>query len=344
MKRDEPTAAPAVAPRRPNPRAPASDLLRLLTKVARLYHERGMRQPQIAAQLHISQPRVSRLLKQAADIGIVRTVVVPPGGVYTDLEDAIEHRYGIDDVVVVETDGDEDDDVIAALGGAAAVYLETTLTGGDRVGLSPWGATLLATVEAMRPRPLQVAESVVQILGGVGNAKAQVQATRLTGRLAELTSAVPAFLPAPGLMATNAARAALASDEMVAEVMSAWQRLTMVLVGVGSLEPSPLARDRGNAIAGAEQEALRSLHAVGDICFRFFDENGVAVKSPLDERILGISAEQLRRIPRRVGVAGGRRKYAAIRAALRGGWLSVLITDNGVARRLVEEPVQGVRA
>ncbi|MFD0516707.1 XRE family transcriptional regulator [Paractinoplanes durhamensis] len=55
-----------------------TDQIRLLTKVARMYHERGMRQPQIAQQLHISQPRVSRLLKRAVDLGIVRTTVIAP--------------------------------------------------------------------------------------------------------------------------------------------------------------------------------------------------------------------------------------------------------------------------
>src|SRR4051812_21869307 len=54
----------------------ATDQIRLLTKVARMYHERGMRQPQIAQQLHISQPRVSRLLKRAVELGIVRTTVI----------------------------------------------------------------------------------------------------------------------------------------------------------------------------------------------------------------------------------------------------------------------------
>lgn len=325
-------------PRRAPIRPPAPDQLRLLTKVARMYHERGLRQPQIAAQLHISQPRVSRLLKQAAEMGIVRTMVVPPTGVYTDLEDAIERRYGIADVVVVDAAGDGDEDVIPALGAAAAVYLETTLTGGERVGISSWSATLLATVEAMRPRPVRVAEEVVQVIGGVGNAEAQVQATRLTGRLAELTGARPLFLPAPGLVGSASARATLASDRLVAEVMAAWDRLTTLLLGVGSLHPAPLLGDSGNAIAEEEQEGLRRAKVVGDICLRFFDEWGQPVPSTLDERVLGITAAQLRRVSRRVAAAGGQRKYAAIRAALRGGWLNVLITDLGVARRLVEEP------
>jgi DNA-binding transcriptional regulator LsrR (DeoR family) len=323
--------------RRTPVRMPATDQLRLLTKVARMYHERGLRQPQIAAQLHISQPRVSRLLKQAVEMGIVRTMVVPPGGVYTDLEDAIEQRYGIDDVVIVDAAGDSDEDVIPALGAAAAVYLETTLTGGDRVGISSWSATLLATVEAMRPRPVRVADDVVQIIGGVGNAEAQVQATRITVRLAELTGATPVFLPAPGLVGSPSARDALAADDLIAGVMAAWSGLTMALVGVGSLEPSPLLRDSGNAIAEAEQASLRRLRAVGDICLRFFDEWGNHVTSPLDERVLGIPEAQLRDIPRRVAVAGGRRKFAAIRAALRGGWFNVLITDLATAQRLTED-------
>lgn len=322
---------------RASARIPAPDQLRLLTKVARMYHERGLRQPQIATQLHISQPRVSRLLKQAAEMGIVRTMVVPPTGVYTDLEDAIERRFHMDDVVVVDAAGESDEDVIPALGAAAAVYLETTLTGGDRVGISSWSSTLLTTVEAMRPRPVRVAEEVVQVIGGVGNAVAQVQATRLTGRLAEVTGARPLFLPAPGLVGSSAARATLASDTLVAEVMSAWERLTMVLLGVGSLDPSALPRGGDDAIAHEERDGLRQGRAVGDICLRFFDEWGEPVLSTLDERVLGIATTQLRQVPRRVAVAGGRRKYAAIRAALRGGWMNVLVTDLGIARRLVEE-------
>lgn len=54
------------------------DDLRLLTTVSRLYHERGLRQPQIAAQLDLSQATVSRLLKRAQDEGIVRITVGVP--------------------------------------------------------------------------------------------------------------------------------------------------------------------------------------------------------------------------------------------------------------------------
>jgi DNA-binding transcriptional regulator LsrR (DeoR family) len=322
---------------------PGDDQLRLMTKIARMYHEQGMRQPQIAEALHISQPRVSRLLRSAGQLGIVRTIVVPPPGIFTDLEEEIQRRHGLRDVVVVDVAGN-DSDVIPGLAAAAAIYLETTLTGGEHVGISSWSATLLATVKAMNARPGRVVESVVQLIGGVGNPNVQVQATRLTGRMAELTGAEAYFMPAPGIAGTAESRRALIGDPQVAEVMARWSQLNLAVVGIGSLEPSPLLRESGNVFVEEEQARLRELGAVGDICLRFFDETGQPVRSEFDERVLGIGADQLRTIDRRVAVAGGARKYAAIRAAIRGDWIDVLITDLGVARRLAAEEPSGEQA
>jgi len=313
----------------------SGDRMGLLTKVARMYHEQGLRQPEIAERLHISQSRVSRLLKEAVALGVVRTIVVAPTGVHPELEDAVRDRYGLGDVVVVGTDSEDDAAITAALGGAGAAYLETTLTGADRVGISSWSSTLLATVDAMLPRTVRSAESVVQILGGVGDPRAQAKATHLADRLAQVTGAEARYFPAPGLVATAAVRDALLDDPYIGEVASDWSTLTMVLVGIGSLQPSPLLASSGNAISDADAADLRERNAVGDICLRFFDADGAAVVTGLDERVLGISREQLQAIPRRVAIAGGARKHEAIRAAASGNWVDVLIIDRGTAEALL---------
>jgi DNA-binding transcriptional regulator LsrR (DeoR family) len=318
-------------------RMPEPDQLRLLAQVARMYHERGLKQPEIAVELHLSQARVSRLLKQAVDLGIVRTVVTLPPGVYTDLEDEVRDRYALRDVVVVDAGG-AGGDVIRALGAGAAQYLDATLTGGEVIGISSWSETLLSAVESLRSQNGQPAEQVVQLVGGVGNPQVQVQATRLASRLAEMTGAEPVFLPAPGLVSSPAVCRALMDDTSVAAVADAWLRVTMALVGIGSLEPSPLLQRSGNAVADADREALRRLGAVGDVCYRFFDERGELVDSGLDGRVVGIPPRDFRRIPRRLGIAGGERKFSAIRAALLGGWVNVLITDLTMARRLLQAP------
>lgn len=309
---------------------------RLMVRVARMYYEQGQRQPQIAEQLHISQAKVSRLLKRAEELGIVRVTIHEPLGGYSDLEEALVARYGLADAVVAETNQGDDAAELSTIGAAAASYLGEVLLGHERIGISSWSATLLAMVNSMSPSQRPVADSVVQVIGGVGEPNAQVQATRLTERLAFLTGASPLFLTAPGFVTSPELRSAILAEPYVQDVAEAWQDLSILLAGIGSLEPSPLLQQSGNALPNDDQFQLRSLGAVGDVCLRFFDATGDAVRSGIDSRIVGISSEQLMTVPRRVGVAGGQRKHAAIRAAVQGGWVNVLVTDAGTARALLE--------
>jgi DNA-binding transcriptional regulator LsrR (DeoR family) len=314
---------------------PAPDgQIRLITKVARMYHERGIRQVDIAETLHLSQARVSRLLRRAAELGIVRTVVAVAQGVYTDLEESLEARYGLAEAVVVDVEGSHRD-IAAALGSAGASYLETTLTGGERIGISSWSETLLGVVDRMHPLRVPGAESVVQLVGGLGAASVQAEGNRLLSELARLIGATAVFVPAPGLVGNKAVRESLLNDTAMESVATEWSRLTMALVGIGSLPPSPLLRASGNAVDPADQDRLLAAGAVGDVCQRYFDSAGVLVRSDLDDRVVGIHPDGLRRIPRRVGIAGGDSKHAAIHAALSGGWVNVLLTDTGTAESLL---------
>ena len=321
----------------PEPIGPSrlsNDRLALLAKVATMYHEHGIRQPLIAQRLHLSQSRVSRLLKEAVEVGVVRTIVVPPPGSFPDLEERIRARYDLADVVVTDTAAEDDYSLLAALGSSAAAFLETTLSASDRVGISSWSASLLATVDAMLPRPTRSAQEIVQVIGGVGNASAQVKATHLADRLARVTGSTPVYLPAPGIVASALVRDALLDDPALAHLGDAWRSLTTLLAGIGTLTPSPLLQSSGNAISEVDADQLRTLGAVGDVCLRFFDASGALVDSSLERRVVGIGSDELRRVPRKIGVAGGAAKFDAILGAVRGHWVDVLITDHGTARRL----------
>ena len=311
------------------------DELRLLTRVARLYHEGGQHQPQIAESLGVSQATVSRLLKRAEREGIVRITVSVPSGAFPDLEDGIREVYGLRDVIVVDAAQDDDEVVLRELGSAAAYYLETTIRPSEVIGISSWSATLLATVDAMRPLPASTVASVVQILGGVGAPTAGGHATQLTRRLAALTHGETTFLPAPGVVGSAEARRVLYEDRFVKEAITAFERVTLALVGIGSLEPSRLLALSGNAFNPEELRDLQRLGVAGDICLRFFDSHGQAVDSPLDDRVVSMGLDQLRRIRRSVGIAGGPRKLRAIQGALVGRLVNVLITDRFTAERLV---------
>lgn len=112
----------------------------------------------------------------------------------------------------------------------------------------------------------------------------------------------------------------------------------MALVGIGSIQPSQLLQASGNAVPVEDQQRLVEAGAVGDVCHRFFTATGELIRSDLDSRIVGIAPDTYRAIPRRIGMAGGARKHEAIRAAITGGWVNVVITDVGTARALIGDP------
>jgi DNA-binding transcriptional regulator LsrR (DeoR family) len=114
-----------------------------------------------------------------------------------------------------------------------------------------------------------------------------------------------------------------------------FDRVTTALVGIGSIEPSRLLADSENIFSMAELEHIRSLGGVGDVLLRFFDAKGRAVNSPLDSRVVSMRLEQLKQVDRSIGVAGGKRKHAAILGAVRGGWINVLVTDHTTANWLL---------
>jgi len=313
------------------------DELRLITRVARLYYEAGLKQPEIAARLRLSQPKVSRLLKQALEEGIVRITVRVPTGTHPDLEERLQQRFGLHDAVVVDVSLDDDDQVAREIGTAAAFYLESTVRSGDVIGISSWSATLLAMVDALHPVKTVSDTKIVQILGGVGDPAAAGHAGHLIRRLAQLLNGQGEFLPAPGVVGSADARRVLLEDPFVRSAMALFDHVTVALVGIGTVQPSGLLARSGNIFSPEELARVRELGGVGDISLRFIAASGEPISTPLDDRVIGIELEQLKRVPRSIGVAGGRRKVAAIRAALDGGWLNCLITDRDTADRLLDE-------
>ena len=56
---------------------------------------------------------------------------------------------------------------------------------------------------------------------------------------------------------------------------------------------------------------LESEHAVGEVCCRFFDQEGIPVYPELQERTISITLEELRKVPNTISLAYGDQKAKA---------------------------------
>lgn len=311
------------------------DETRLLVKASKLYYEEGLSQDEIILRLNLSRSKVSRLLQQARDAGIVQISVVTPKHLFSNIENELEKRFGLFEALVVESHVEDSmESIQRELGIAAAGYLERSISASTIMGIS-WGATLNSLVAALHP--IRVANvKVVQIIGGLGQPESEVHATDLCRRLARALDAQLTLLPAPGIVASQQAREVLMADIYIRRAVELFSRLDLAFVGIGAPTPeSVLIRD-GSILLKSELESLLAKGMVGDIALRFFDESGLPVESEIDDRVIGITLEQLQQAHRVIGVAGGLEKLQAIRGALRGGLINVLITDALTAEKLLQ--------
>ncbi|MGH8713989.1 MAG: sugar-binding transcriptional regulator [Casimicrobiaceae bacterium] len=313
----------------PPPREPASSP-DLRVKAAWLYYVEGLTQEQIAGFLQISRAKVIRLLAAAREGGDVRIRVEGRASEQIALERKLVARFGLADARVVPAPADEAD-IAAVVGHAAGIYLGDQVRDGMSIGVG-WGATLHMSLKALGSQPLQRL-SVISLLGGMTHSRA-VNPSAVARRIADAFGADCYQLTAPVIVADEAVRAALWAEPGLRELLERARRVDLALVSVGDVsEEATLFRE--GLLPRSELAGLHGAGAVGDVLCHFIDARGKVVDHPVNRRVVAVDLDDLRRVPRIVVAAGGRRKVAAIRAALLATGAGVLITEEAAARGLV---------
>ncbi|WP_032093947.1 sugar-binding transcriptional regulator [Necropsobacter rosorum] len=314
------------------------DEKRLLTKIATLYYTEKLKQTDIAKKLNLSQSFVSRSLARCIAEGIVKISIIPPANTFLELEQQIQKKYNLSQAIVVDI-SEEDDDlkIKTAIGSAAAYYLQVTLLPDTLVGISAWSGTIKAMLETLLPLNIK-AKAVVQLLGGVG-LNGNVQANFLTYELADKLNCSAYLLPAQSFSRDGDVnyKEELLNTPEVAKVQELFAQIDLAIVGIGMLEPSQLLKNSGLFYDKDMLGLLAAKGAVGDICLHYFDQNGVPVLAQEDDPVLGMDLQLIKKCPRVIALAGGKEKVNAIKGALNGGYIDVLVIDKIAARQLLSD-------
>jgi len=302
----------------------------LRVRAAWLYYVEDMTQEQIARFMNISRAKVIRLLASARDNGIVRIRIEDRASEQIALERNLVAAFGLADAIVVPAPAAATA-ITTVVGHAAGTYLTDQMKDGMSLGVG-WGATLHMSLKALGGQPCERL-SVVSLLGGMTHSRA-VNPSAVARRIADAFGADCYQLTAPVMVADETVRAALWSEPGLRELLERARRVDLALVSVGDVsEEATLFRE--GILPLSALASLQAAGAVGDVLCHFIDAEGNVVDHPVNRRVVSVDLEDLRRVPRVVVAAGGRRKVAAIRAALKATGAGVLITEEGAARGLL---------
>jgi DNA-binding transcriptional regulator LsrR (DeoR family) len=311
-----------------------SEQHRLLYRIAQAYYVDGLTQKQIADRFGLSRPKVSRLLQKGRDNGVISITLFPPPNGMADLEHELEQSFGLQEAVVVPVSNPgHHPSVVRELGPAAAECLNRCISG-DEVIATAWGTSILAMADAL-PYRSWPGVTVVQLLGGLGPVETLEHSAELTQHLARKLGARLRLLPAPGVVASRQMAEALKSDAQISAALKLAAGADIALVGLGTPTPYSIVLRTGTILSVQELDRLQELGAVGDVALRYMDGDGNPIDLEINERIIGLTIDQIRSIPRVIGIAGGTAKHEMIQAALRGKILDVLVTDLATAEALL---------
>lgn len=321
----------------PSPRDPE-----ILVRAARLYYEQHQSQDAVARALGTSRSNVSRMLTAAQELGIVEIRIHDPAGRASDLERALVQRFGLEQAIVAERAKDPGLRAIDRVGQLAWRWLRGELRDGMTVALS-WGRSLQAMVEAAGESPAGI--EVVQLVGGLSSVASEISGQELVRELATRLGARYRYLHAPAIFESAAARDLMLAEPSVAQALDAARHADLAVVGIGAVaQGSSAAVLRALRLDAEEQRAFDASGAVGDLSARFFDAAGREVGGAVHDRVLALTLDEVRAIPRVVGLAVGRDKVEGVAAALRGRLVDVLVCDATVARGVLSQSPEAAPA
>jgi DNA-binding transcriptional regulator LsrR (DeoR family) len=313
----------------------------LLVKIASLYFEHGVNQNEIAEICGIERSRISRLLLQARNLGIVQFHVVDPSSKNEEMSKILQEKYLLQKAIVFNTLDVPENQLKKAIGLIAADYLNSTLKERDVFAIS-WGESVLHTIQGLEteePRNL----TVVPAIGGSDLISPAYHINEMVRLIVSKVGGIRRTLYAPAFVESKQTRDSILNLKDIRNVTDLWKSVTVAMVGIGKSPfhyRSPQSEDLQFGhfyLEEHEQRELLDMGVAGDINTHFFGKDGKELPASIHDRIIGMSLDDLRKVPQVIGVAGGSGKVDAIRAALCGGLLDVLITDSETARQILAE-------
>ncbi len=292
-----------------------------------LYYQEGMTQNDIAQTMGISRATVITYLNEARERGIVNIAIEPARLASLTIAQSLKSHFSLRDCLVVPN-GADDQALGDRLGAAGAMAVRKFLKSGDTLAVAG-GRTVMAVGDNLRVTGLQDV-TVVQAIGGA-IARNPASPSQCASTIASAVNATCVNLSAPAVASSVAARSVMIAEPLVAEQMSILLRANKALFGVASLRPNASLYSEG-VFEAAELQSYIDGDAVGVLAARFIDAWGQSVAGALDDRVIGLSLNDLLRVDLRICVAGGFDKVPAILAALRRGYANVLVTDAATAR------------
>ena len=306
----------------------------LLAQVASMYYGQEMTQNAIGKELGFSRVKVYRLLKQAREEQVVQINIQWPIKRDSRLEKALVETFGLDKALVLATTPENQSIALRRLGQLGARFLEYVLEDGMTLAVC-LGRSTYEVIHAIRPG-FKAGIHVAQAMGSIPFAVEAFDSVALARELAQKLGGQVLYLSSPLMADSPEAAEVLRSQSSIKHTLTVAQGADVALLGIGNLDPETSGFVTAGSMTEEELAQMTLDGAVGDIGGQIITSSGELYPCDYNQRVIGLSLEEIRGIPTTIATAAGHEKAGAIQSALHSGIIDVLFTDDRAANEVLQ--------
>ncbi len=306
-----------------------------ITRVAVLYYVNNVSQGNIAKKFNISRSKVSRMIKEARDKKIVEFKIRNASYQPIGIESKLEKQFKLKEVLIYHDSdmlGYDKDLIFQNIGLLGSDYIKRTLKHNINITLT-WGKTLYHVIKSINLQK-EYKINIFATMGGVGLQNSNYQSSNLVKMLGERTSGNYYQLYLPLIVKNKEIKDSLIEASIIKTILGDITKVDYFISSVGTI-----FRNTGMYLLGGfkseDIKILNTCGVVGEIGLNFYNKEGEFVKTGLEDRLINININEVRRVKSKVLIAFGNEKIEAILGCLKTGVIDVFITDTITAESLI---------
>lgn len=307
--------------------------LNLLIRVTKKRYLLEMKQNEIAESEGISKSSVSRLINKAKELGYVKVHLDFPSVTMKELENEIKEIFNLKHVFVAAVNSKDERLRFSNVSDGLSKYLNKVILDYSSIGVS-WGKTMTYMSEHLIPS-VKKGVKIVQLNGGVSNRNVSTLSETILINFANNYDGVWYFLHVPSFVDNSEIANTIKQDSKIKEILDLIDETNTVIFSVGSINKDSVLVKAGY-FTEEEYIKLRKDGFVGDICSRYIKGDGTHAEGDLYNRVIGISLEEIQKKENSICVVIGEEKSKATLAALKGGYINTLFTDEITAESIMK--------
>lgn len=305
---------------------------RNMIKVATLYYKEGLTQAQIANKMGVSRSLISKWLIDARNAGFIEFFINSEEIYSIELEIKLEKRFSLNAVKVIDTSNLSYPEIEKVVGQIGAISLKDKISNAKKIGIS-WGKSVKSLVTQFPFENFPEA-TFIPLIGGMGTNNFDIHSNQLCYEFARKTRGTSKYLYAPALVSNTFMRKEFEKNVYINEILSEAKNVSLAIVSIASPSHFNTMEEIGY-INKNDIIELKEIGVVGDINSRFYNKNGEEVDHPINNNVIGLDIEELKRISEVVAIAYDEDKWEGIYYACKNKLITSLITTDIIANKVI---------